>query len=94
MTLRTIGTTIPAVFPVRRYDPGEVRDLGEIPLGRGHRVVALASGGYHVCAVLDDQRIKCWGWNNFGQLGLGDIDARGDEPGELGDALPAVDLTW
>lgn len=30
MTLRTIGTTIPAVFPVRAYDPGEVRAAAEL----------------------------------------------------------------
>lgn len=30
--------------------------------------------------------------NYYGQLGLGDEEARGDEPGEMGDALPQVDL--
>lgn len=29
----------------------------------------LASGPGHICAVLNDQRVKCWGQNMFGKLG-------------------------
>jgi hypothetical protein len=36
--------------------------------------------------------LKCWGWNDVGQLGIGDTQNRGDEAGEMGVALPAVDL--
>ena len=25
----------------------------------------------HVCAVLDDRSLKCWGYNEYGQLGNG-----------------------
>ena len=28
--------------------------------------------------------IKCWGYNKYGQLGLGDTNNRGDGPGEMG----------
>ena len=45
-----------------------------------------------VCVLLDDGRVKCWGFNWEGQLGLGDTVNRGDQPGEIGDQLPAVDL--
>ena len=34
--------------------------------------VQLAVGYGHTCTLLDDGELKCWGWNNFGQLGLGD----------------------
>ena len=34
-------------------------------------VVQLAAGGAHACAVLQDQRVKCWGLNERGQLGDG-----------------------
>ncbi len=44
------------------------------------------------CALLDNGDLKCWGANSYGQLGLGDEVDRGDEPGEMGDNLPAVDL--
>jgi hypothetical protein len=42
--------------------------------------------------LLDNQELKCWGNNTNGQLGLGDTAARGDNPNEMGDNLPAVDL--
>lgn len=38
------------------------------------------------------ERTQCWGLNALGALGLGDTLDRGDEPGEMGDALPAVSL--
>jgi len=37
-------------------------------------------------------RSKCWGWNNYGQLGLGDTNNRGDGASEMGANLPSVDL--
>ena len=36
--------------------------------------------------------MKCWGYNLYGQLGQGDTETRGDVAGELGDALPPIDL--
>ena len=44
------------------------------------------------CAIRPGGSLKCWGSNFTGELGLGDTFARGDNPGEMGDALPAVDL--
>ena len=57
-----------------------------------HTARAVAVGSAHTCALLDDDKVKCWGRNDFGQLGLGDTANRGDDPGEMGDNLPAVDL--
>jgi len=53
---------------------------------------SVAVGNSHVCVVLEDDRVKCWGSNTEGQLGLGDKTNRGDQPGQMGDALPAVKL--
>jgi len=36
--------------------------------------------------------VKCWGDNYSGQLGLGYTKNRGDQPGEMGDALLPVSL--
>eukprot|EP00971_Amphidinium_carterae_P147879 2931203-Amphidinium_carterae.1 len=45
-----------------------------------------------MCACLTSGVLKCWGANDGGQLGCGDTAPRGDEPLEMGDLLPAVDL--
>ena len=59
---------------------------------RGRPVDAIAAGGGHSCAILRGGRLACWGRNSEGQLGLGDSINRGDQPGQMGDALPVVDL--
>jgi cysteine-rich repeat protein len=66
--------------------------LPTVNVGSGRTVIAVATGIYSTCVILDDRRVKCWGYNAFGQLGLGDVNNRGDAMGEMGDALPAVDL--
>jgi alpha-tubulin suppressor-like RCC1 family protein len=35
-------------------------------------------------------RVRCWGYNAYGQLGYGDDENRGNEPNELGAVLPDV----
>ena len=73
--------------------PGEMGDaLPEVDLGTGHTAKQIAMDGNTNCALLDDDSVKCWGVNGFGQLGQGDTLNRGDQPGQMGDALPAVDL--
>jgi hypothetical protein len=66
--------------------------LPALELGAGVTTVALAQGEYHRCATIATHALKCWGINSNGQLGLGDTDTRGDVVGEMGDALPAVDV--
>jgi alpha-tubulin suppressor-like RCC1 family protein len=72
---------------------GEMGDnLPVIDLGTGRTALALAAGVYHVCALLDQGAVKCWGYNFTGLLGQGDTANRGDDPNEMGDNLPAIDL--
>ena len=33
-------------------------------------VKALSLGNNHSCALLDDKKVKCWGYNNFSQIGI------------------------
>jgi cysteine-rich repeat protein len=74
-------------------DPGEMgANLPVVDLGTGRKVVAYNSHYFSSCAILDDGSLKCWGDNLYGRLGLGDKDHRGDEPGEMGDNLPAVQV--
>ena len=37
-------------------------------------VASIGGGHYHTCAVLLDTTVKCWGDNEFGQLGKGSFD--------------------
>lgn len=78
----------------RRGDgPGEMGDtLPYVDLGTGRTAKAIAAGAYHTCALLDTDQVKCWGYNDQGQLGLGDVQRRGDAPGEMGNALPILDF--
>ncbi|MFN3200908.1 MAG: DapH/DapD/GlmU-related protein [Bradymonadia bacterium] len=72
---------------------GEMGDnLAYTELGTGRTAVQMSAGYYHVCAVLDNGDVKCWGWNSTGQLGQGNTTQRGDNGGEMGDSLATVDL--
>jgi alpha-tubulin suppressor-like RCC1 family protein len=59
-------------------------------------VLAVAAGGNHTCARVStksgEKRLRCWGANGSGQLGLGDTMARGVLPGQMGSGLMDVPL--
>jgi alpha-tubulin suppressor-like RCC1 family protein len=75
------------------HQPGQMGSaLPIVDLGHGNAARAVAAGVDHTCALLDDGRVKCWGMNLSGQLGIGDRVNRGEKPGEMGDALPFVAL--
>lgn len=61
-------------------------------LGAGRSVKDLSVGLDHVCAILDNDKVKCWGANSYGQLGYGDTSGRGGSANTSGDNLPYVDL--
>ena len=67
-------------------------DLAFVPLGANRTATSLSVGENHACALLDDGSVKCWGRNNYGQLGIGNTSTRGDGANEMGDFLAAVDL--
>jgi alpha-tubulin suppressor-like RCC1 family protein len=45
--------------------------LPSVDLGSGRTAKAIAAGGNHTCAILDNSAVMCWGKNDVGQLGLG-----------------------
>ena len=49
-------------------------DAGPVPIGVGGRVADIAGGDDFVCAVHDSGRVRCWGSNHAGQLGMGHQD--------------------
>src|SRR5262249_40074147 len=40
--------------------------------------IGLATGQYHSCALLSGGTVKCWGWDNSGQLGEGQLGLQQD----------------
>ena len=58
-----------------------------IDLGTGRTAVALSAGDSHTCAILDNGDMKCWGYNNQGQLGDGGSNTNANAPSST-----AIDL--
>ena len=67
-----------------------------IDLGTGRTAVALSSGSYHTCAILDNGDLKCWGYNGFGELGDGStssLNAPSPTAIDLGTSRTAVAMS-
>ena len=43
----------------------------KVDLGAGRTATYVSSGGNVNCAILDNGSLKCWGYNYYGQLGIG-----------------------
>eukprot|EP00756_Hemistasia_phaeocysticola_P000412 Hpha_TRINITY_DN10284_c0_g3::TRINITY_DN10284_c0_g3_i1::g.35112::m.35112 len=50
----------------------------------------ISTGGYHTCVFFDSGDSKCWGKNQYGQLGYDDTTNRGDRPNTMGAQLPII----
>lgn len=73
--------------------PGTMGDnLPLVSLGTGLMPAGVRAGATFTCVRFITGEIKCWGANNFGQLGLGNTTGRGGTVGSMGINLPFVDL--
>ncbi len=69
---------------------GHTNDIGDQPgemppaaVELGGPAVQVAAGADHSCALLADGKVRCWGYNVNGRLGVGHKLNLGDEPGEM-----------
>eukprot|EP01083_Nonionella_stella_P168042 566226_1 len=77
----------------RGDEAGEMGDsLNTIDLGMNFIPTQIVAGFGHTCALSHNNTVKCFGEGYSGQLGYGDGLDRGDEAGEMGDALKTIDL--
>jgi hypothetical protein len=51
----------------------------------------ISANRYYTCALLDNASVKCWGRNDYGQLGIDNTTTMGDNSSEMA-LLPVVNL--
>lgn len=73
--LGTTNGTVPALLP-------------EVALGAGRSLKSVAMGSSYTCALLDNDSVKCWGWNHVGQLGFGVVSGTPDYIGGTAATTP------
>ena len=78
----------------RSYEAGEIVGDDESPadvdpINVGGPVTQVSAGGSHVCAVMASGTLRCWGSNDYGQLGYGDIL---EDEENIGDDEPPASL--
>ena len=50
----------------RGDEAGEMADsLGGVDLGAGRTAKEIVAGGFHTCAILDNNQVECWGCDNY-----------------------------
>ena len=55
-----------------------------VNLGSGRTAKAISAGYQHTCAILDDDTLKCWGYNQmYGAVGVGSSDKYVLDPTEV-----------
>ncbi len=59
----------------------------------GGTVLQLSASYAQTCALLDTGSIRCWGYNNYGQLGYGNIINRSSPGGDLALGARALQVT-
>src|SRR5262249_29406613 len=71
-----------------------------VDLGGGRTATAIATGQSQTCGIVDNGTVRCWGENQYGQLGYGNATEIGDNespggagPVDLGSGRTAVAIS-
>ena len=69
-------------------------NLSVVNLGSDFSVNDMHLGKRYSCALNPEGAVKCWGYGEWGQLGVtdGSTDNIGDDVNEMGDNLDQIDL--
>lgn len=70
-------------------DDESIASIPNVPFSS--KILQLATGSLHTCALVEGQKVRCWGRNSFGQVGLGVIDVIGDD--EAANSIDPIDLS-
>tara|TARA_B100001971_G_C18268046_1_gene596727 strand:+ start:167742 stop:170057 length:2316 start_codon:yes stop_codon:yes gene_type:complete len=70
-------------------DDESVSSLPNVPFAS--KILQLATGSLHTCALGEGQKVRCWGRNSVGQVGLGYVDVIGDD--EAANSIDPIDLS-
>eukprot|EP01083_Nonionella_stella_P260780 888698_1 len=74
-------------------EPGEMGDhLSIVDLGSMFIPMAIAVGGYHACVLSTTNKVKCFGYNLYGQLADGTYTNKGWSSSDMGDNLAEIDF--
>lgn len=65
---------------------------GPVNLGLGRTAKAISTGLNHTCALLDNNRVRCWGFGGSGRLGYGDVNDVGRTPQTTPDLRGPIDF--
>lgn len=67
-------------------------NLPTVNIGSDLRVLEIELGQAFSCVVVTGNKVKCFGSNNYGELGQGHKNIIGNLPDQMGDALAYTDL--
>jgi len=62
------------------------------PVFLGENVLQIAAGENHTCVLLESKNVKCWGINEYGQLGQGNVNSIGKNNAQEIANLPVISL--
>ena len=63
-----------------------------VDFGTGRTAVQIVAGRRHVCVLMDNSQVKCWGAGSYLGRDHQYTYDQGDQPGEMGDNLAVTDL--
>ncbi|HEX2571722.1 MAG TPA: RTX toxin [Polyangia bacterium] len=67
------ASAVASVFGTNNGDTEQPYVAGDVQFSNlnGATITDIQAGQYHTCVLLSDGNVRCWGYNAYGQLGIG-----------------------